>query len=70
MEQHDDNLMTVLYREEKRSLEDLAAAFGCAVSTVRYRLMENGVEMRRRGRPRRALTYDPPEENQRCATSR
>ncbi len=55
MNEHDDNLMCVLYKEDGRSLEELARDFGCSPSTVRYRLLSSGVKLRRRGRPRRPL---------------
>jgi len=55
MDRHDDNMLAVLYGEEGRGLEDLARAFGCSPSTVRYRLLSGGVRMRGRGRPRRTL---------------
>ena len=51
--EHDSNMMAVLFREEGRSLEDLARMFGRAVATVRRGLLKRGVEMRSRGRRRR-----------------
>jgi hypothetical protein len=60
MNDHDDNMMCVLYKEDGRSLEELARFFECAVSTVRYRLLSHGVRMRRQGRPRRVLKLALP----------
>ena len=53
---HDDSLMAVLYREVGLGIEDLAEDFGLSPSTVRRRLLEAGVEMRGRGRPRKPAT--------------
>lgn len=60
MNDHDDNMMCVLYKEDGRGLEELAGLFECAVSTVRYRLLSHGVKMRRPGRPRRTLRLAIP----------
>ena len=60
MDDHDGNMLAVLYKEDGRGLEDLARAFGCSPSTVRYRLLSSGVAMRGRGRPRRILRQVMP----------
>ena len=48
---HDQNLMAVMYRETNAGLDALAEEFRIGRSTVRRKLLEAGVELRRQGRP-------------------